>query len=90
MRFITRAGHLELRYSGSPFRARKGLTPWFDLENPELGDTRIVFGHWSTLGLIVMPDMISLDTGCVWGRQLTAVRIDKRLPRVMQVHGQDA
>ena len=90
MRVITRAGHLELSFSGPPFRARKGLTPWFDLENPELRDTRIVFGHWSALGLIVMPDIISLDTGCVWGRQLTAVRIDKRLPRVMQVHGQDA
>jgi bis(5'-nucleosyl)-tetraphosphatase (symmetrical) len=90
MRYITRAGHLELNFSGSPFRARKGLIPWFDVDNPELGDTRVVFGHWSALGLIVMPDMISLDTGCVWGRQLTAVRIDKRLPRVTQVKGQAA
>ena len=90
MRFVTRAGHLKLNYSGSPFRARKDLTPWYELENLPLGDTRIVFGHWSALGLIVMPDMISLDTGCVWGRQLTAVRIDKRVPRVIQVAGQES
>jgi len=47
-----------------------------------------VFGHWSALGLIVLPELISLDTGCVWGRQLTAVRLDKRNPRVFQVTGQ--
>ncbi len=88
MRVISRAGHLDLRFSGPPWRARKGLSPWFEFENPELGDTRVVFGHWSALGLIVMPDLIALDTGCIWGRQLTAVRIDKRIPRVMQVHGQ--
>jgi len=88
MRVLTRAGHLDLNFSGSPWRARKGLTPWFDAEDPAWGDTRIVFGHWSALGLIALPELISLDTGCVWGRQLTAVRLDRRLPRVVQVHGQ--
>ncbi|MGI9248999.1 MAG: hypothetical protein ACR2QI_08280, partial [Woeseiaceae bacterium] len=81
--------HLDLNFSGSPWRARKGLVPWYQAENPAWQDTRIVFGHWSALGLIVLPDLISLDTGCVWGRQLTAVRLDKRLPRVIQVNGQE-
>ena len=88
MRMLTAHEGLELNFSGSPFRARKNLTPWYEAEAPAWGDTRIVFGHWSALGLVVLPHLVSLDTGCVWGRQLTAVRLDKRLPRVVQVEGQ--
>lgn len=88
MRMVTNDGRLDLGFSGSPWRARKGLVPWYQARNPGRGDTRIIFGHWSALGLIVLPEIISLDTGCVWGRQLTAVRIDKRVPRVHQVPGQ--
>ncbi len=90
MRMISGDSHLNLKHSGSPWRARKGLLPWFDAENRATGKTRIVFGHWSQLGLIVLPDLVSLDTGCVWGRQLTAVRLDKPSPRVVQVKGQSA
>jgi bis(5'-nucleosyl)-tetraphosphatase (symmetrical) len=88
VRMITDKQHLSLAYSGSPWRARKNLVPWYAVEAPAWAGTRVIFGHWSALGLIVLPDYISLDTGCVWGRQLTAVRLDKRLPRVIQVHGQ--
>jgi len=88
MRMLNAYGHLDLNFSGSPWRARKGLRPWYQAADPAWRDTRIIFGHWSALGLIVLPDVVSLDTGCVWGRQLTAVRIDKRLPRVVQVEGQ--
>lgn len=88
MRMVTADNHLDLKFSGSPWRARKGLRPWFEMDSLAWAGTRIVFGHWSALGLIVLPDLISLDTGCVWGRQLTAVRLDKRLPRVVQVEGQ--
>ena len=88
MRMMTNKKHLNFSHSAAPFRARKNLQPWFEFEDPAWAGTRIVFGHWSALGLIVMPKYISLDTGCVWGRQLTAIRLDKRLPRVMQVAGQ--
>jgi bis(5'-nucleosyl)-tetraphosphatase (symmetrical) len=88
IRMMTADGHLDLSFSGSPWRARKGLTPWYDAAHPSWQRTRVIFGHWSALGLIVLPDLISLDSGCVWGRQLTAVRIDKRFPRVVQVRGQ--
>ncbi len=88
MRMLTRNKRLNFAHTGSPWRARKELLPWFEFESRAIGDTRVVFGHWSALGLIVLPDLISLDTGCVWGRQLTAVRIDTRIPRVFQVHGQ--
>ena len=70
------------------WRARKGLIPWFDFEERAAADTRIVFGHWSALGLVVLPKLVSLDTGCVWGRQLTGVRLDTRVPRIFQVDGQ--
>ncbi len=89
MRMLTPAMHLDLRFSGSPFRARKGEIPWFEAPDPAWNETRIVFGHWSALGLIVLPDLVSLDTGCIWGRQLTAVRLDRKIPRVFQVAGQD-
>ncbi|MDH3275737.1 MAG: symmetrical bis(5'-nucleosyl)-tetraphosphatase [Gammaproteobacteria bacterium] len=89
MRMVTRKMRLNFAHSGSPWRARKDLVPWYDVGDPAWAGTRVVFGHWSSLGLVVLPEMISLDTGCVWGRQLTAVRLDKRLPRVIQVHGQE-
>lgn len=88
MRMMTKAGHLALSFSGAPWTARKNLTPWYLYPDAAWGDTRIVFGHWSALGLIVLPNLVSLDTGCVWGRQLTAVRLDRKRPRVIQVEGQ--
>jgi bis(5'-nucleosyl)-tetraphosphatase (symmetrical) len=88
MRMLTPKMHLNFSHSGSPWRARKSLVPWYDFPGVQRTDTRIVFGHWSQLGLIVLPDLIGLDTGCIWGRQLTAVRLDKRVPRVYQVRGQ--
>lgn len=56
-----------------------GLLPWFDAPGRLTRDeTTVVFGHWSTLGLLMRPDVIGLDTGCVWGRSLTAVRMGDR------------
>jgi bis(5'-nucleosyl)-tetraphosphatase (symmetrical) len=88
MRFVTRDNRLNFTRSGSPWRLLKNVRPWFDAPDRNTGDTRVVFGHWSQLGLVVLPELISLDTGCVWGRQLTAVRLDKKKPRVFQVAGQ--
>lgn len=88
MRMITTRKRLNFATIGSPWRARKNLMPWYQADNRAAADSRIVFGHWSQLGLVVLPNLISLDTGCVWGRQLTAVRLDKRRPRVIQVAGQ--
>jgi bis(5'-nucleosyl)-tetraphosphatase (symmetrical) len=53
-----------------------GLIPWFEMPNRKTEKNHLIFGHWSTLGLMVRSNVIGLDTGCVWGRQLTAVRID--------------
>lgn len=89
MRMLTTEMQLNFRSTGHPWRARKGLTPWFGFEERAAADTRIVFGHWSALGLVVLPNLVSLDTGCVWGRQLTAVRLDTPVPGVVQVEGQE-
>jgi bis(5'-nucleosyl)-tetraphosphatase (symmetrical) len=89
MRMLTANGRLNFSHAGSAYLSTsRKLRPWFAHDNRAAEDTRIIFGHWSALGLIVLPNLISLDTGCVWGRQLTAVRIDKKIPRVVQVPGQ--
>lgn len=88
VRMLTPDLRLNLTHTGSPWSAHRKLLPWFDIDEPAWAGTRIVFGHWSALGLVVLPEYISLDTGCVWGRQLTAVRLDTRIPRVFQVAGQ--
>ncbi len=88
MRMLEADMQLDLAFSGPPFRAPKRLKPWFEFDARPRSGTRIVFGHWSALGLIVLPKLVALDTGCVWGRQLTAVRLDKAGPRVYQVPGQ--
>jgi bis(5'-nucleosyl)-tetraphosphatase (symmetrical) len=41
---------------------------------------RVVFGHWSALGLVQQPDVLGLDSGCVWGGSLTAVDLDRERP----------
>ena len=88
MRMITPKGNLNFGHTGSPWQGQRKLTPWFDIPNRATGETRIVFGHWSQLGVVVLPDLVALDTGCVWGRQLTAVRLDTRVPRIVQVRGE--
>lgn len=68
-------GRMEFRYKGEQQDIPAGLVPWFEL--PARRDPRepVVFGHWSALGLTIRPDAICLDTGCVWGRRLTALRL---------------
>lgn len=84
MRMVDKKGALNLKYTGQPHNAPKRLTPWFDVVDARWKGTRVVFGHWSALGLVVNDDLIAVDTGCVWGRQLTAVQLDKG-PTVIQV-----
>jgi len=54
------------------------LLPWFDLPGRRTMDVTVVFGHWSALGLILRPNLVGLDSGCVWGGKLTAVCLDDR------------
>jgi bis(5'-nucleosyl)-tetraphosphatase (symmetrical) len=71
-------GAMVLKFKGEPGEATTGWTPWFDMPGRLSRDHAIVCGHWSALGVRVRPDMLSLDSGCVWGRALTAVRLEDR------------
>jgi bis(5'-nucleosyl)-tetraphosphatase (symmetrical) len=65
-------------FDGHPRYAPPGCVPWYAHPRRKSRDTTVVFGHWSALGLHVGPDAIGLDTGCVWGRALTAMRLEDR------------
>jgi bis(5'-nucleosyl)-tetraphosphatase (symmetrical) len=76
-------GAMVLSFKGEPGEASDAWTPWFDVPGRKSADHPIVCGHWSALGVVVRPDLLSLDSGCVWGRSLTAVRLSDR--RVFEV-----
>ncbi len=83
IRFCDAEGRLEMQTKTDS--APPGYTPWFEAPGRRTEDVPIAFGHWSTLGLINRPDLLSLDTGCVWGGSLTAVRVDGGRREVVQV-----
>lgn len=75
-------GDMEFKYKREP-EPGQDLLPWFDVPGRVARDVTIVFGHWSALGLLLRPDVICLDTGCVWGGKLTAMRMhDRHLAQV--------
>lgn len=83
MRFCTADGVMEFASKDSAGAAPPGYLPWFDVPGRRTADTPVVFGHWSTLGLLQRPHLLALDTGCVWGGALTAVRLHDR--QVVQI-----
>jgi len=76
MRVCTSEGRINLRLKGKPPATGSGWLPWFDVENRRTRGSRVVFGHWSALGLVVREEVIGLDSGCVWGGSLTAFDLD--------------
>ena len=86
LRYIDADGRLALRAKGSPKKEKaKELTPWFEAPAARWRGSRIVFGHWSTLGFFKNADVTGIDTGCVWGDALTAIRIDVPDAKPVQV-----
>lgn len=84
VRLCNLKGRLDFDYKGTMRTIPAELVPWFDVPDRRTADVTIVFGHWSALGLLMRPNLLSLDTGCVWGGQLTAVRLHDR--RIVQVN----
>ena len=85
LRFCTAEGKLDLKTKEGPGAAPPGHHPWFDVPGRRTAGQPMAFGHWSTLGLVNRPDLLGLDTGCVWGGALTAVRVDGGRREVVQV-----
>jgi len=76
LRFCTADGRVDLRLKCAPGEAPAPFAPWFSHAERCSAGVRIVFGHWSTLGYLKTPNLLCLDTGCVWGGALTAQDLD--------------
>ncbi|MFQ5993463.1 MAG: symmetrical bis(5'-nucleosyl)-tetraphosphatase [Acidiferrobacterales bacterium] len=76
LRYCDCSGRMDLRPTGPPGSQPTHLMPWFQIPERRIRDLTIVFGHWSSLGVWRDDGVVALDTGCVWGGALTAVRLD--------------
>jgi bis(5'-nucleosyl)-tetraphosphatase (symmetrical) len=77
LRYCYADGKLALKFKGSVDQAPEAQMPWFDVPDRKTQNERIIFGHWSQLGVGQYGNVFSLDSGAVWGEKLTALRIDK-------------
>jgi bis(5'-nucleosyl)-tetraphosphatase (symmetrical) len=84
IRYCSGDGRLDFKEHGPLGSQPAQLVPWFDMPNRLTAGTRVLFGHWSSLGLVKRPNLLGLDTGCVWGRNLTAARIGT-VPEIFEV-----
>lgn len=78
MRFCTPGGIMEFKAKGELLKAPAGHLPWFDVPGRKSADSVVVAGHWSALGLKITPNLLALDSGCLWGGQLSALRLEDR------------
>jgi len=78
MRICTAEGEMEFRFKGEVEKIPAGYQPWFDIPKRASRDATVVFGHWSALGLLVRKNVLALDTGCLWGGPMTAIRLEDR------------
>ncbi len=85
LRFCAADGTMEFESKDGQGPAPDGFMPWFDVPGRRTAHASVAFGHWSTLGLINRDDLLSLDTGCVWGGQLTAARLTDSGREVIQI-----
>jgi bis(5'-nucleosyl)-tetraphosphatase (symmetrical) len=74
LRFCSAEGVMEFNAKEGADAAPAGFMPWFDVPGRQTADVTVAFGHWSTLGLLHRQDVWALDSGCVWGGCLSAMR----------------
>ncbi|MCG5499946.1 symmetrical bis(5'-nucleosyl)-tetraphosphatase [Ectothiorhodospira lacustris] len=84
LRYCTRDGALDMDHKGAPGTQPAGLLPWFQVPGRASTDLRLVVGHWSTIGCRYEQQVLTLDTGCVWGGQMTLARLDTLTPEIVQ------
>jgi bis(5'-nucleosyl)-tetraphosphatase (symmetrical) len=83
LRFCTAEGAMEFREKRGPEHTPAGFAPWFAQPDRQTARMTVVCGHWSTLELVLAPNVLMLDSGCLWGGTLTGIRLGDR--RVYQV-----
>lgn len=83
MRLVTPDGAMEFSHKLGLASVPAGYLPWYDAPRRASRAERVIFGHWAALGLLLREDVICLDSGCVWGRALSALRLEDR--RVIQL-----
>ena len=78
MRFCSPDGVMDFRVKGEVSKAPNGFVPWFEVPGRRSAETVMIVGHWSALGLKVLPNLLAIDSGCLWGGALTAIRLEDR------------
>ena len=90
LRVCSQAGEMEFKFKGELVNRPEGYAPWFEVLSRASSDTPIIFGHWSALGLHIANNLYGLDTGCLWGGALTALRLDDKSVFQVPCHVDDA
>ncbi|MDN3920793.1 symmetrical bis(5'-nucleosyl)-tetraphosphatase [Roseateles violae] len=90
LRFCDAQGRMDFKTKDGAAHAPAGFMPWFEVPGRRTAGQRIAFGHWSTLGLFEREKLLGLDTGCVWGGRLSAMRIDGERRELIQVDCEQA
>lgn len=86
MRFISIDERLNFVEMGTRASSENQLVRWFDFPNRIEIEPTVVFGHWSSLGVFQSPGILAMDSGCCWGRCLSAARLDAKKPEIIQVN----
>ncbi len=84
MRYIDSKQKLCLKEKGAPGHQPEGIVPWFQHDR-ETADLQIIFGHWSTLKDPKVPGLYPLDTGCLWGGKLTALKVNSKMSKLSTI-----
>lgn len=79
MRFCSPQGVMDFKVKGEIEKAPKGFMPWFEVPDRRSAEAVLITGHWSALGLKLMPNLLAIDSGCLWGGALTAIRLEDRV-----------
>lgn len=85
LRFCDTAGRLALKEKGEIGSQAPGLVPWFQAPDRKTRENRIIFGHWSQLGYWTGHNVWAIDSGCLWGGALTAIRVDQNAIEPLQL-----
>jgi bis(5'-nucleosyl)-tetraphosphatase (symmetrical) len=81
LRYCDKEGQLDFSHTGAIGTQPKHLMPWFAVPHRQSSDINIIFGHWSSLGYYHQNNVYGIDTGCLWGGQLTAIKLGKTIKK---------